>query len=157
MGMIFNAIRTGDIETVKYYFEHGNEVNPSKPPCCNYIITALLSNNNNIAVLKYLIDIDVDLNVVTLNHTLSFALHRPECLELLLRRGADPNIKPILTIALRCLAPIESIELLLKYGADPTIECQGVTAIQYCADHGLYEELSLITRYAYEHMDCSLL
>jgi len=61
---------------------------------------------------------------------------RPDCAELLLRRGADPNRRYFLgrPINLVPLQHVDCLELLLRYGADPdSLSRGGVTALMSAA------------------------
>lgn len=85
----------------------------------NLLITAML--NNNFAVIRYYLELNLDLNVHGIGgNTLLHLVDDLNLLDLLLKKGANPNlVNEFKKTPLHCARTAEIADRLLKAGADP--------------------------------------
>lgn len=78
-------------------------------------------------------------------------------MEMLLDRGADPNIfnsngETALTAAIDHYFPVESLRILLEKGADPNFpDAHGTTALSSAIENGRYDLIELLHEYGATH------
>lgn len=143
---MLSAIRNNNLKLVRLLVKNGVDISSERPVNNNLISMAILNlqdyGDEALPLIEFLIkqgadidglpvfrsgdmkgeDEDDDDLVLTNNINLAVSMESVKCLELLLRNGADPNLRDSRgrsSLMYAVLTSHEVLETLLKYGADP--------------------------------------
>jgi len=134
--IFLDAIRRGDLITVRQYIAAGIDVNQLIESGWQgaFLPLATAANMSQYTIVKTLLDAGADVNArIYGGTTLLYALGNTDIVRLLLQHGADTNARDSFDNTLLHVAidqsydeaeseyMIESIKILLEYGADTTI------------------------------------